>query len=65
MKPLFISKANTTLQLVFVTACLAAPAVGVPTEDGLYLLGACTVVTTVLSGAAYLPLLRRQQQMRT
>ena len=59
MKPLLISKANTFLQLVFVTACLAAPAIGVPSEQGLNILGVCTMVTTIGSGAAYLPMLRR------
>ena len=62
MKPLFISKANTALQLVFVTACLAVPAVGVPSEEGLYMLGACTVVSTIASGAAYLPMLWKTQE---
>ena len=61
MKPLFISKANTVLQLAFVTSCLAVPAVGVPSEEGLYWLGACTAVSTVASGAAYLPMLWKSQ----
>ena len=61
MKPLLISKVNTVLQLAFVTSCLAVTAVGVPSEEGLYWLGACTAVSTVASGAAYLPMLWTSQ----
>lgn len=53
VKPLFISKVNTGLQLGLVGSCMTGAMLGVPGEEVVWGLGVATGVTTVWSGIAY------------
>jgi len=53
MRPLYISKVNTVLQLALVSGCLADAWVGLPGADALRVLELATAVTTAASCAAY------------
>jgi cardiolipin synthase len=54
MKPLFVSKANTTAQITLVAFVLAGLAFGVDAPQVLQLMVWLTALLTVVSGAAYL-----------
>lgn len=54
MRPLFISKLNTLLQILLVAILLGNLGVGVPDFGALPVLAYCVGVSTVLSGLAYL-----------
>jgi cardiolipin synthase (CMP-forming) len=53
VKPLFISKVNTGLQLGLVASCMTGAWLGLPGEEVVWGLGVATGVTTVWSGIAY------------
>lgn len=53
VKPLFISKVNTVLQLGLVGSCMTGAWLGVPGEEVVWGLGVATGVTTVWSGIEY------------
>ncbi len=59
IKPLFISKLNTCVQLALVAGCLSRSWYEWPPDDVIFLLGATTALTTVGSGAAYLVAYRK------
>ncbi|KAK9836914.1 hypothetical protein WJX74_011018 [Apatococcus lobatus] len=59
IKPLFISKVNTCVQLALVVGCLSRSWYEWPPDDVVFLLGATTALTTLGSGAAYLLAFRR------
>lgn len=56
VKPLFVSKVNTTLQLALVSGAVARAAYGWPPAEALDALGAAVAVTTLWSLGAYLRL---------
>ena len=59
IKPLFISKVNTCVQLALVAGCLSRSWYEWPPDDVVFLLGATTALTTLASGAAYLVAFRK------
>ncbi|MGI9408234.1 MAG: CDP-alcohol phosphatidyltransferase family protein [Hyphomicrobiaceae bacterium] len=54
IKPIAISKINTALQIILVSTVLADAGFALGQADLRLILGWCTGITTVLSGAAYL-----------
>lgn len=59
MKPLFVSKVNTGLQMALVAACMTDAWLGWPGQEAVWGIGAATAGTTVWSCAAYVRMYMR------